>query len=87
MILQIFFNLGNQLSIVGPVLIKPEYGRCSSGPGPVNRKFNPVFHCDIFGLAHAKNVATVNVLLKQRIARAVYHTNATFALGLKCFIM
>ncbi len=56
-----------------PRAIEPEHGRRTRRPRPLDREPHPVAHRRVLGLARAPDVARLDLVLDQRVVRAVDH--------------
>ena len=57
MVLQVGFDLGDDLGVVGAIFIKPENGGIAGGAGAFHGEFDPVLDGGVLGLAGAPDVA------------------------------
>jgi len=70
-LLQVPLHLGDDLPVVGAVPVEPEDGRPAGGAGAVHRQLHPVADGDVLHLAHAEDVALLDLLLEERGAAGV----------------
>ena len=73
MVLQIGLHLGDDLGIVGPVLVKPEDGGGAGDPGAGDGQLDPILDRGVLGLAHPEDVSGLDLLMKLDHTRGVHH--------------
>ena len=70
---QNFFNIFNELSIMRPISIQPEYSRRPDGLLPRHTKPDPVFDGRRFGCCHTPDIAFAHLMLMQHITGRAQH--------------
>ena len=85
--LQIHLNFLDQLSIVGAVLVEPEYCRGVGRASTTYGELHPIADRTILNLAHAEDIAFFYFLFKQNFFVGVDDHNATFTRCQEGFIV
>lgn len=71
MLREVLVDLGDQLRVVGAVLVQPEDGRGAGGAGAGDGELDPVLDGQVLGLAGAEDVALGDLLLQDDVALGV----------------
>ena len=87
MIFQVGLNFLDHHAIVRALRVQPENGRGVAGAGTVDGELDPVLDRRVFGLAHAEDVASFDVLFHQQVALAVGDANYAVSLDLESLVV
>ena len=87
MIFQVGFNLFDHFGVVATLWIEPEHGRSVAGAGTVDGQLDPVADRRVFGLAHAPDIAFLDLLFHQHVAVAVSYPHNARGLDLESLVV
>ena len=74
---QIRVDLLDQLRVVGPVFIEPEYRGRTGSPRSIYGELYPVLNGRVFNLAHAEDVASFDRLLNQNVIIRIHNADTS----------
>ena len=84
---QVGFDLLDQVGVVGAVFVQPEDSRGAGGTAAAYGQLDPVLDGQVFGLAHAEDVASFDAVFHQHGASFINNDDAASGFEFKGFVV
>ena len=86
-ILEVLFHLGDQVGVMGTVLVQPEDRRLTGETRTVDGEFYPVLDRQVLGLTHAPDITDFDLVFEQRIAGSIGDSHGAGLRDLECLVV